>query len=148
VSKAELTRLGDQLFAQIEIPGALPHRRRSTALHDLRTYFIAITAYTDAAMHYNVSRKAPCFRFQALDAARQDSPGGPSPAGVKQRHALSRRYQVHRHTVGNGYGEQDSGCRRDPAIDTLYLNPAAPGIEAHELDAMYLVTERESVELR
>jgi hypothetical protein len=99
-------------------------------------------------MHYDIGWLGAGFRLQTLDATGKDPSGGAAPARVQQGNPLLRGYQVHRHTVGNRHGEQDSGCRRDPAINPLDLNQAAAGIEAHELDTMYLVAEGESVELR
>ena len=148
VNEAEVARLSDQLVPQIEVPGSFPVGRGSASLHDFRTYFIALATYANPTMHYHTVYLASGLRLQTLDAAAQDSPGGAPPARVQQGDSLSRDYQVHRYTIGNGYGEQDAGRCGDPTIDPLDLDPAAAGIEAHELDAMYLVTESDCVELR
>ena len=148
MNEADVARLSHQPVPQIEVPRSFPVGRRSAALHDFRTYFIALATYAHPTMHYHTGDLASGLRLQTLDAAGQDPPGGAAPACVQQGYSLSWGYQVHRYTIGNGYGEQDAGRCRDPAVDPLDLDPAAAGIEAHELDAMYLVTERDRVELR
>jgi hypothetical protein len=81
--KAELARLAHQLLPQIELPGSFPFGESAASQHDFRTYFITVTAYPDAAMHYNVLCTTPGLGLKALDALSKNPPGSSPPAGVK-----------------------------------------------------------------
>ena len=147
MDEAELARLDHELLSQIDVPGSLPLGGRSAALHDLRTYFIAVAAYANATMHYNFSRGAPRRRLQTLDSARQNPPRSASPPGVQQRHRSFRNNQIDRNAIGHGDGEKDAWCHRDPSIDGIDLYPPTTGIESHDLSAMHLPAEDGGVEL-
>ncbi len=83
VSKAKVARLAYQMLSQVEMPRSTAFGRNSAAKHDLRTYFITVTAYADAAMHYDITRQAASFGPQTLDPAGQDPPGSAPPSGVE-----------------------------------------------------------------
>lgn len=142
LSEAELARLPRQLLPQIEVPGPLPLDRRAAALHDLRTYFITVAAYADAAVHYNIRSATPRLGPQALDAASENPSRGAAPSRMKECHGFSRCHQVYRDTIGNGYGEQNSRPGGNPAIHAIHLDPAAAGIEGHDLDTVHLLAQR------
>jgi hypothetical protein len=63
---------------------------------------------------------------------------------VQQRHSLARSDQVHRHTIRNGYGKEDTGGYGDPAIDAFHLDPPASiVVDAHKIDPMHLIPQCE-----
>lgn len=140
--------LSGQMLPQVEAPRSLPFRGRAAALHDLRTYFIAVATDANTAMHYNVSDGAASLRLQTLDPARQDLPGSATPPGVEQRHSLVSNNEIDGNAIGHRDGEQDAWCDRDPAIDSIDLDPATTGIETHDVGAMDLTAEHGGVEFR
>jgi hypothetical protein len=148
LDEPKLVGLTDQLIPQIQLPGSLPLCRRTAALHDLRTYFIAITTYPYTTVHYNVTYLAPRLGLEALDPSAQYPSRGAPPAGVEQGNSPSRSHQIHRDAVGNGYGKQNAGACGNPPIDPLDMDPAVAGIEAHDLDAMHLVSHHSGGEFR
>jgi hypothetical protein len=58
---------------------------------------------------------------------------------------LSWGYQIDRDAVGDRHRKQDPWCRSDPPIDAFNLDPAATGIERHELDTVNLIAERDGM---
>jgi hypothetical protein len=67
---------------------------------------------------------------------------------VQQRHAASGHDEIDRHAVGDSDGEEDLRHGGDPPIDPLELDPPAPVVQAHDLDAVDLVAQRDGPELR
>jgi hypothetical protein len=67
---------------------------------------------------------------------------------VQQSDPLSGGYQVHWNAVGDRNCKEDPPRGRGPAVDSLDLNPAAAGVDAHDFHAVHLVAEDNGMELR
>jgi len=148
LTEAQPLGLVAQLLTQVEVPGSFPFGRRSAALHDLTTYFIAWTANSYPAVHYNLTHRTSSATAQLLHSPPQDAAGGAPPAGVEQSHPSPWHHEVDRDAVGDSYGQEDPGRSSDPPIYPFDLDPPAPRIQAHHFDAMYLVAQRNGLELR
>lgn len=141
LGQAELARVNPQLVPQIQVPWPLPLSRRSAAQHHLRTYFITITTYSDAAMHYNIRTATAGFGLEALDGAAENPSRRAPPARMNECDGLARCHQVYRYTISNGHGEQNARRGGDPTIHAIDVDPTAAGIEAHDLDTVHLQAE-------
>ena len=148
LNEAKPLCLVTQPLTQVEVPGALPFGRRSAALHDLRTYFIAWTANAYPAVHYNIGRGTSSATAQLLHSPPEDSAAGAAPAGVEQSHPSSWDDEIDRDAIGDSYAEEDPWRGGDPPIYPLYLDPPAARIQAHHLDAVHLVAQRNGREFR
>jgi hypothetical protein len=122
-------------LAQVHPPGSRAFRREPAPRHDLRTYFIALAANTDPAMHYHVMRIGLRSLGKRGDSTQQDPAGGAAPAGVEQTDSAAWDREVHGDAVGHGHGQQDAGGRGDPTVRTSVpwtwlpsATPANPGI--------------------
>jgi hypothetical protein len=145
-SQAESARLLQQVTTQVEVPGSGTFCGRAAAGHHFTSYFITFTANTYAAMHYHIGRWAPSRRQQSFQTPLEDTPCSPSPAGVEQGDPPAWRHEVYGDAVGDGDGEENAGGGGDPAVDAFYLDPAAPGVDIHQLDPVHLVAERDRSE--
>ncbi len=144
LGETQLSSLILESLTKVDVPWAGSSGGEAAALNHLRTNFITGATYTDTAVHYNLGRQTASFPRQTADAPAENAPGGAAPAGVKQGDPPTRRHQVDRDTIGDGYGEEDTACGGHPAVDALDLDPAGAGIQAHDLDAMHLIAESDS----
>jgi hypothetical protein len=67
---------------------------------------------------------------------------------MEQGNTASGNQQIHRNTVGDGDREQHAGRRCDPAVDTIDVDPPPTLLQNHELDAVNLIAESDSLEFR
>ena len=104
-------RLLGQHRAQVQMPGPGAFGRFSTAFHDFRTYFIAVTANPYTTVHYQISWITSRSFTQGLDSLGKDTTGSSPPTGVQQSNGLLHRIQqVNRNAVGDGDSEQNALC--------------------------------------
>ena len=131
-----------QPLTQVEMPGALPFGRHPAALHDLRTYFIALTTNTYPTVHYNIRPRTPSETTELLHSPAEDPASGAAPPGVEQSHPSSWNNEIDRDAIGDRYGQEDPWRGSDPAVYPLDLDPPASGIQTHHLDPVHLVAQR------
>jgi hypothetical protein len=143
--KAQLAGLPYQQIAQVNVPGTGADGFGATARDNFRANFITGAAYANTAVHYKVRGQAAGFPAQAADALAKNACRSAAPAGVKQGDPPTRGDQVDRDTIGDRYGKEDAPGGSNPAVDTLDLDPAGAGIQAHDLHAMDLIAKSDSL---
>jgi hypothetical protein len=91
------------------MPGSGAFGGFSTALHDFRTYFIAVATNPYTTVHYQIGWIRSNGFTQGLDSLGKDATSDSPPTGVQQSHGLLHGIQeVNRNAVGHGDGEQNA----------------------------------------
>jgi hypothetical protein len=99
-------------------------------------------------VHYNIARGTSSQAAQLIYSPPQNPAGGSAPTGVEQSHSSPWDDQIDRNAIGDRHGQEDSWRGTHPPVYSLDLDPPAAGIQAHHLDAVHLIAQRDGHEFR
>jgi hypothetical protein len=99
-------------------------------------------------MHYQIVWNSPSGLLQAGSTALEDCPGGAPPPRVQEGKSTVGDHQVDRDTVRNSYSEEHAWRGGNPAVHPIDVDPPAAAIQAHQLNAVDLISQGNGAERR